>query len=416
VLLQLAVLILLCGYARAENDTSIEHDVELYLANVESWKDAPQSQASFKDGVVLRTPDGRSMMRMRARMLQDFYEVKSDDFEGRLTDGGAYMRQARLGVVGYAHERLLYMLEYEFRNGEARTFDVFLGLDDIGPLGRVIVGHQREPWGLDGTTPLPFIALLERAPSTRAFALGRSLGIRFQEMYWQGRLTWWAGVFRDTDRFARPIGEGGHAFTAKITGLPIRTREERMLHVEFSFTLRDPPDGKTLFVARHAQANGPRIVGTGDIAAKHDTRFAFASALRIDSFVLQAEGYLARVSGAGTQAMFFGGYVLASYWITGEVRRWSNRHAVWGRTNPLRNFHDGADGPGAWMVALRYDHLDLTDGGVVGGVLDSVTLGVTWMWSPNARVKLNFVYADVEDGPQGTGTIFNSVLRFQFDF
>ena len=56
------------------------------------------------------------------------------------------------------------------------------------------------------------------------------------------------------------------------------------------------------------------------------------------------------------------------------------------------------------------------DGGVVGGVMDSVTLGVTWMWNPNTRVKVDFIYADVEDGPKGTGSIFNTTLRFQWDF
>jgi len=415
-MVRVLLLVLLCGYAHAGHDTSLENDIELYLARMESWDDKASPAASFKDGVVFRTPDGKSMLRMRARMLMDFYGASTDDFEAPLTDDGVFMRQARLGVVGYAHEKLLYMLEYEFRNGEARAFDIFLGLDDIGPLGRVIVGHQREPWGLDGTTPLPFLVFLERASSSRAFALGRNVGIRFQEMYAEGRMTWWAGIFRDTDRFARPSGEGGYALTAKITGLPFRTRKQRMLHTELSVTLRDPPDGITRFRARHGPATGPQLVDTGFIEATRDARASFATVLRVDSFVVQAEGYVAHVSGAGTDATFWGAYVQVSYWITGEVPRWSNRHAVWGRVVPRRMFHDGTGGMGAWMIALRYDHLDLADGGIEGGVLDSVTLGVTWLWNPNTRIKIDFAYADAEDGPKGSGNIFNVTMRFQWDF
>ena len=93
-------------------------------------------------------------------------------------------------------------------------------------------------------------------------------------------MTWWAGIFRDTDRFARPSGEGGYALTAKITGLPFRTKKQRMLHVELSVTLRDPPDGTTRFRARHGPATGPQLVDTGFIEATRDTRASFATVLR----------------------------------------------------------------------------------------------------------------------------------------
>ena len=68
------------------------------------------------------------------------------------------------------------------------------------------------------------------------------------------------------------------------------------------------------------------------------------------------------------------------------------------------------------MVALRFDQLDLTDGGIVGGELDTISFGVSWLWNPSMRAKLNLVYADVEDGPLGTGTVLYLMTRIQFDF
>ena len=68
------------------------------------------------------------------------------------------------------------------------------------------------------------------------------------------------------------------------------------------------------------------------------------------------------------------------------------------------------------LLALRFDRVDLTDGGIDGGVMGSFTFGVTWMWNPNTRVKTDLVYADITGGPLGSGTIWYLITRFQFDF
>ena len=60
--------------------------------------------------------------------------------------------------------------------------------------------------------------------------------------------------------------------------------------------------------------------------------------------------------------------------------------------------------------------VDLNDDGIAGGEMQTLTTGVTGMWNPNTRVKLNVVYADVEGGPQGDGSILYVVTRFQVDF
>ena len=47
-MVRVLLLVLLCGYARAGHDTSIEHDIELYLARMESIDDS----GSFTAGEV----------------------------------------------------------------------------------------------------------------------------------------------------------------------------------------------------------------------------------------------------------------------------------------------------------------------------------------------------------------------------
>ena len=48
--------------------------------------------------------------------------------------------------------------------------------------------------------------------------------------------------------------------------------------------------------------------------------------------------------------------------------------------------------------------------------MQTFSAGVTWMWNPNTRVKVNLVHADVEGGSLGDGSILYFVTRFQVDF
>jgi phosphate-selective porin OprO/OprP len=115
-------------------------------------------------------------------------------------------------------------------------------------------------------------------------------------------------------------------------------------------------------------------------------------------------------SGAGN-AEFPGWYVFASWFITGEHRAYKASDGVFDRVSPNHNFlSDG--GWGAWELAARYSSLDLDDAGVTGGEMDDVTAGVNWYLYPNARVMLNYIYANPES--VGDANIFQT--RFQVDF
>ena len=48
--------------------------------------------------------------------------------------------------------------------------------------------------------------------------------------------------------------------------------------------------------------------------------------------------------------------------------------------------------------------------------MGSLSVGVTWLWNPNTRLKFTIVYADVDEGPEGSGNILTGTLRFQWDY
>lgn len=113
---------------------------------------------------------------------------------------------------------------------------------------------------------------------------------------------------------------------------------------------------------------------------------------------------------------FHGYYAQLSYLLTGEHRTYRHDSATFDRITPKRNFGWGkTDGWGAWEAALRYSHIDLTDGGVRGGEHSSWTAGLRWYLNPNTHVTLNYIINDVEHDLY-EGRYDSLQLRTQFAF
>jgi phosphate-selective porin OprO and OprP len=122
---------------------------------------------------------------------------------------------------------------------------------------------------------------------------------------------------------------------------------------------------------------------------------------------------------AGGNPEFGGGYVSLGWVLTGEQRAYSGDRGKMGKLKPKSAFAPGGDGIGAWELAARYDTVDLTDGPVSGGEMDSVTLGLNWYPTSFTRLMLNYVLNDID----ATGPIaFRDtdpqylMLRVQTDF
>jgi phosphate-selective porin OprO/OprP len=62
--------------------------------------------------------------------------------------------------------------------------------------------------------------------------------------------------------------------------------------------------------------------------------------------------------------------------LTGEQRAYREATHSLGRLAVSRPTL-GSGGPGAWELAARYSHTDLSDGYVDGGVMNNFTLGLT---------------------------------------
>jgi len=95
---------------------------------------------------------------------------------------------------------------------------------------------------------------------------------------------------------------------------------------------------------------------------------------------------------------YWGYYLMAGYFLTGESRGYDRRFGVYDRVIPNENFFlvRGDDGRpqfgwGAWELLYRWSYTDLDSKGADGGRLGEHTLGLNWHLNPNAKVMLNYV-------------------------
>lgn len=414
----------------------IEKDMQ-EEAKKEEKKPANQLTTFWNQGLRLESADGRFKLKIGGRVFTDaaFFNQSQEFQDSSVFDeqDGAEFRAARINMQGTMYDNINYRAEYDFAgtdDGQAKFYDVYMGMSGIPGIGNVRVGHFREPYGLERLTSISDITFLERA-LPNAFAPARNLGVMAFNTQLDKRLSLAVGAFKEVDSFPSKNDadeDQGYSITARVTGLPWYADEGRkLLHLGVAYSHRNP-DGAVLGYRSTPEAH----LGDTFLNTERFQRFRFAdarmnnvdlwggeAALEIGPFSLQGEYMLSDVETdfAGDVALD-GYYVQASYFLTGENRPYDQAQAVFGRIKPRHDFSLKGDkkGWGAWELALRYSNLDLNDGPIIrGGEETNWTAGVNWYLNPNTRIMWNYTYADIEhdlfDGDLG---IFQ--MRFQVDF
>ncbi|MGE4652208.1 MAG: porin, partial [Myxococcota bacterium] len=155
------------------------------------------------------------------------------------------------------------------------------------------------------------------------------------------------------------------------------------------------------------------LVDTGDKPGKGVDKLGFEFAAVWDSLSVQSEFMPIWVEGTGyldddgykpaKDLFFWGAYVQASWFLTGEHRNYDTNSGVFKRVKLKENFSLSQGTWGALELAARYSHLDLNDNGVDGGIQNDVTLGANWYLYSNLRLMLNWVHAQRAHSRVGDG-------------
>jgi phosphate-selective porin OprO/OprP len=225
------------------------------------------------------------------------------------------------------------------------------------------------------------------------------------------RMTWAVGVFRDTPDDGDIRDDGGYNVTGRLTWLPwYKEGGTSLVHLGAAYSLRNPNDHTASFDSRPEAHLVDRFVDTGSFMSDDVDLIGLEAACVSGPFSVQGEYVFANVDVASS-ANFQGYYAQASYFLTGEHRRYKPSEGVFSRVKPNENFKYGG-GPGAWEVALRYSGLDLDDNIITGGKLHDITAGLNWYLNPNMRIMWNYVHADKDH----IGNADMIMMRLQVDF
>jgi len=369
----------------------------------------------WKEGFRVESADGQFKLKFGGRLQNDWMWGSGDDeledAVGEIVSGNEF-RRARLFFSGTVFSNVEFKVQYDFTGGDVDFKDVYLGITNL-PFGTLRIGHFKEPFSLEELTSSKYLTFLERS-LPNIFSPSRNTGFAILGHSGNERLTWGAGVFTDADDYGEAKSHGDtYNFSARVTFLPWLEGSD-LLHVGFGYHYQGIQEGGGIRYRQRPEVHlTHRFLDTRSFAANSANIFGVEGALVYGLLSLQGEVMTALVDAPDYGDPNLNGYyVYGSFFLTpGDHRRYKKSTGAFDRVRPSRPFMPGG-GTGAWEVAVRYSHLELSDGLIEGGILNSVSVALNWYLNSVTRFMFNYVYADRED--VGSANFFQS--RFQIDF
>lgn len=374
----------------------------------------PATEIAFKGAPEIKGEGGWSF-KPRGRLMFDAGITDAPDSTGRDDGFGNEGRRLRLGVEGAMPGGFGYKAELEFAGNETELVDAYLNYGK-GSL-EVIVGQHNNFQSLDELTSSLHSSFIERAAFTDAFGFERRLGVSLT--YAQGMVLAQAGAF--TDNIA-DTGSNNRGIDGRLVVMPKLGNAQ--LHLGGSLHYNHlGTDGDSVRYRQRpfVHFTGERFVNTGTLPADSETGYGLEAAVLSGRFHAAAEGFWQKVNLASDaeDPTFFGGYAEIGYFLTkGDTRGYKG--GKWDRVRPANPV--GKGGIGSVQLNARYDYLDLSDAGIVGGVQEAWQAALLWKPTAYTLLSLNYGIQQYEDAvhPAADGDRDYSVdafgVRAQIDF
>ena len=367
--------------AQTEEKKSQENDFDI------KWEPAPS----------IKSKDGRFEMNLRGRIYTDAGWVNNDvTSDKKATE----FRAARLGIEGKAWNNVKYKFEIDFAGNAVTLKDAYVQIAGAG--FKWTLGQHKTPNSLEEQTSSRYITFMERAAFTDAFGFARQIGLGVGT----GRDNWTVtfGAFRG-NAGSSDMDEGT-TLAGRATWSPKLNNANAKFHLGTSVRYRKIGDDQSLLRYRQrpfSHITSDRFVNTGKEFEK-DLLLGVEAAAVFGPFAIQSEyaWNWASVPGESERFNFSGGYIEASFYLTGESRAYDPKKGSFGRPKVKEPVFNG--GMGAWQVAYRYDMIDLTntinlDGGgawtIFGGQQNTHIIGINWWLNRYTRMMFNYSHSKI---------------------
>lgn len=412
---------------------------------------------TLKDDVKAKVNPGHSAASMKivGRVHADYWGFPETSPGAAALEGGVgpqdriAFRRMRFGVRGDLPSNMEYRIEMEFAGGEATEFrDVWLGFKDLPFFGKVLIGNQKRPYGLDHLNSSRYNVFLERPFIIESFNQdARRVGVQSYGVSDDQAWNWRYGVFNQrlvqdegnyTNRHLQPEfasrlantywydeasgGRGyGHWAISGTWAFPDGSTPSDNGGV-------GPDANEARFRHRPEARTASRWLDTGRIAgADNYCLLGFEKVINMGplQFVGEYQTMLLERDAGMDDVNLHGGYFYVSYFLTGEHMPWKRSSGTLDRIKPIENFfwvntETGTRemGMGAWQLAARYSWADFNSVGIFGGEGESLTFGLNWYWNPYSRMQFNWIHGTIVDnGAIGTGGDYDIVgARWMVDF
>ena len=311
----------------------------------------------------------------------DVLDLDADGHDGSGSDNE--LRRSEIVLKGKGPGQWNWVVGYDAKAD--KFLDANIGYRFSGRTS-MVVGQFKQPNSLEELSSTKNNDFISKAMVTNTFAVARRLGVGVTYAGDRWTLTGSAFGRELTRNLAHGAGFGG-----RFTWAPIKD-DGRLLHLGLSAIDMDT-DADSLRLRTRPQADlaGQRLVDTGTMTDADRVRTLGMEGIWVqDAFKLQGEYMRTTVDRYASPDDFSGDswYVSGLWNVTGET--WGYKNGVIATGGP--------DEPATGMVqlGLRYDAIDLDDGGVPGGEMSSWTAGVNWYWRSNTKFAINYVAVESE--------------------
>jgi len=253
---------------------------------------------------------------------------------------------------------------------------------------------------------------LERAEIEDMIIPIQNDGIRWMGYLPKQHLVWNAGYFNETLLHKPLYPFMDQQYAARVAWVPLLSENDgKVLHLAVNLKYGNPKDGKTQLKARPEAITAPYFLDTGVFPAAHEKAIGPEVWYRNNSLLSGGAYYFVRTEAREGNHQFQGGDFWASWLMTGEVRKYLTRGALFDFVYPKSSFFKG--GTGAFEATVHFTYTNANSGPIQGGKFWRVTPTLAWYPSYEFRFTLGYGYGVLDRfGISGTTQFFQARIQF----
>jgi phosphate-selective porin OprO/OprP len=366
-----------------------------------------------------KTSDGKRSFELNGRLQVDAGLVtKGKNSE---INNQANLRRLFLGAIGKIDDDWNYNFLVGLENNQTNIQDAYLQYNGFKN-NEILVGNFFENNGLDIVSGNLITPLMERSSGIATFRQFRRTGISINSYGkdWGTHFGIFGSAPKNPTSSAVNANNEGRSLSGRVHVAPINdAKNSEFLHLGFNSTYRELDSGenavtgsnKTMRFSSFGDANilDTALIDSGnisDVGNYHQNMGEFR--FQKKSFSLALEYIKTSINRTGENLNFYGGYLVASYFLTGEHYGYDSKRGAQTAANISNS--------GAWEIASRYSMTNLNSKSVRGGKLDSYNFGVNYYPNESVKLMLNYVLNETDSSAAITTNPQYLMFRAQVSF